>query len=122
METSNQSDAGLKTLIIRMLKELSGYSNSIKMIQTEMKETLIEIKNNLQTINTGMDEAGDQINDLEHKEAKVIQSVQQEEKRIQNIKDSVRSLWDNFKYSNICIIGVPEGDRKSKKLRIYLKK
>ena len=108
METSNQSDAGLKTLIIRMLKELSGYSNSIKMIQTEMKETLIEIKNNLQTINTGMDEAGDQINDLEHKEAKVIQSVQQEEKRIQNIKDSVRSLWDNFKYSNICIIGAPE--------------
>ena len=48
MEISNLSDAELKTLVIRMLKELSGYFNSIKMIQSEMKDRLIEIKNNLQ--------------------------------------------------------------------------
>ena len=40
------------------------------MIQSGMKETLIEIKNNLQGINSGVDEAEDQINDLEYKEAK----------------------------------------------------
>ena len=44
-----------------------------------------------------MDEAENQINDLEHKEAKNNQSEQQEEKRIQKNKDSVRSLWDIFK-------------------------
>ena len=47
MEISNLSDAEFKTLVIRMLEELSGYFNSIKMIQSEKKETLIEIKNNL---------------------------------------------------------------------------
>ena len=55
-----------------------------------------------------MDEAKNQINDLEHKEAKNNQS-EQEEKRIQKTKDSVSSLRDNFKHSNICIIEVPEG-------------
>ena len=47
-----------------------------------MKDTLIEIKNNLQENNTGVDEAENQINDLEHKETKNNQSRQQEEKRI----------------------------------------
>ena len=70
METSNLSDAELKTLVIRMLKELSEDLSSIKEIQSEMKDTLIEIKNNLQGYSSGMDEAENQINDMEHKEAK----------------------------------------------------
>ena len=60
MEISNLSDAELKTLVIRMLKELSGYFNSIKMIQSEMKVTLIEIKKNLQGTNNGVVEAENQ--------------------------------------------------------------
>ena len=35
-----------------------------------MKDTLIEIKNNLQGNNSRVDEAENQINDLEHKEEK----------------------------------------------------
>ena len=35
-----------------------------------MKITLSKIKKNLQGINSGVDEAKNQINDLEHKEAK----------------------------------------------------
>ena len=35
-----------------------------------MKDTLIEIKNNLQGNNSTMDEAENQVNDLEHKEGK----------------------------------------------------
>ena len=62
-----------------------------------------------------MDEAYNQINDFEHKEAKHNQS-QQEEKRIQKNKDSVSSHWDNFKRSNIHIIGVPEGEEKEQKI------
>ena len=45
-----------------------------------MKDTLIEIKNNLQGNNSRMDEAKNQINDLEHKEAKNNHTEQQEEK------------------------------------------
>ena len=48
METSNLSDAEIKTLFIRILKELSEALSSIKKIQSETKDTLIEIKNNLQ--------------------------------------------------------------------------
>ena len=47
METSNLSDAEYKMLVIRMLKELSEDLNSTKKIQSEMKDTLIKIKNNL---------------------------------------------------------------------------
>ena len=80
MEISTLSDAEFKTLFIKMLKELSEDLSSIKKTQSETKDILIEIKNNLQGNNGGVDEAENQINDLEHKEAKNHQSEQQEEK------------------------------------------
>ena len=42
MEISNLSDAEFKTLVIRMLKELSEDLNSIKKIWSETKDTLIK--------------------------------------------------------------------------------
>ena len=44
MEISTLSDTEFKTLVIRMLKELTGYFNSIKMMQSEMKVTLGKMK------------------------------------------------------------------------------
>ena len=41
-----------------------------------MKDTLIEIKNNLQGNSSSVDEANNQINDLEHKETKTNQLEQ----------------------------------------------
>ena len=86
MEISNLSDAEFKTLAIRMLKELSEDLNGIKKIQSEMKETLIEIKNNLQGNNSRLDEAKNKINDLEHKEAKNNQSEKKVEKKYKKIR------------------------------------
>ena len=57
MKKSNLSDAEFKTLVIRMLKELSEDLNSIKKIQSETKDSLIETKNNLQGNNSRVDEA-----------------------------------------------------------------
>ena len=48
MDMNNLLDVEFKTLFIRMLKELSEDLSSIKNTQSEMKDTLIEIKNNLQ--------------------------------------------------------------------------
>ena len=70
IEISNLAEAQFKTLVIRMLKELSEHLNNIKKIQSEIKDTLIEMKNNLQGNNSRVDETENQINDLEHKEAK----------------------------------------------------
>ena len=63
-----------------MLQELTGYLNTIKKTQAEMKVALVEIKKNLQGTNSGEDEAKNQINGLEHKEGESIQSEQQEGK------------------------------------------
>ena len=38
------------------------------------------------------------------------------EQRIQKSEDSVSSLWDNFKQSNIHVIGVPEGEEKEQEI------
>ena len=47
MEISNLSGAEFQTLVMRMLKALTGYLNSIKKTQAEMKVTLSEIKKNI---------------------------------------------------------------------------
>ena len=70
MEISNLSDAEVKALVTRMLKKLSEDLNNIKKTQSETKDSLIEIKNNLQGNNSRVDGAENQINNLEHKEAK----------------------------------------------------
>ena len=44
MEIINLLESEFKTLVIRMLKELSEDLRSIKKTQSEMKDTLIEIK------------------------------------------------------------------------------
>ena len=48
IEISNLSDAELKALVIRMLKELSEDLNSIKKTQSETKDTLIERETTVQ--------------------------------------------------------------------------
>ena len=86
-----------------------------------MKVALSEIKKNVQGTNNGGEEAKNQINSLEHKVRKSIHSEEQEEKiniqpeqneetAIQKNEERLRDLWDNFKCSNIQIIGVPEGE------------
>ena len=78
-----------------------------------MKDTLIEISNNLQRDNSRVDEAENQINDLEHKEAKKkTHQSDQEEKRTQKNEDSVSNLRNNFKQSNIRFIGMPEREEE----------
>ena len=52
-----------------------------KKIQSEMKDTLTKVKNNLQANNSRVHEAESQINDLKHKEPKNNQSEKQEEKK-----------------------------------------
>ena len=39
---------------------------------------------------------------------------QNKEKRMKRIDDSLKELWDNFKCTNICITGVPEGEERKK--------
>ena len=53
-----------------MLKKHNKDLSSIKKTQSEMEDSLIEMKNNLQGNNSRVDEVETQINDSEHKEVK----------------------------------------------------
>ena len=100
MKRSNLSNAKLKTLVMRMLKELIAYLNSIKKTQAEMKVALSEVKKNLQGTNSGGDEAENQINNLDSKEEKTTNQNCKKKKESKKNKDSIRSLWANIEYQH----------------------
>ena len=53
---------------------------------------------------------------LKHKEAKNNHPNNKKKKESKKSKDSVSSLWDNFKQFNIVIIGVLEGEEKEQEI------
>ena len=63
-EINNLSDAEFKTLVIRMLTELTELGHKMK---EEIKATQSEIKENIQGTNSERKETGTQISDLEQK-------------------------------------------------------
>ena len=119
-EIANLWDAQFKTLVIRMLQELTEYFNSIKKTQAAMKVALCEIKKNLQGTNSDRKETRTQINSLEEKEEINIQPEQNEKTRIQKNEERLRNLRDIFKRSNIWIIGVPEGKEEDQEFENLL--
>ena len=64
-EIANLSDAEFKTLVIRMLTEMTDYSYKIK---EEVKAVQSEIKENIQGTNSEGNETRIQTNNLEQKE------------------------------------------------------
>ena len=81
-----------------------------------MKVALCETNKNLQGTNSDGKETRTQINNLEQKEERNIQPEHNEETRIQKNEERLRNLQDNFKYSNIRIIGVPEGEEEEQEI------
>ena len=85
-------------------------------MKEEMQATWSEIKQNIQGTNSEGKETRTQISDLEKKEEINIQTEQNEETRIQKNEERLRKLWDNFKFYNILIIGVPEGEEEDQQM------
>ena len=86
----------------------------LKSKQTMMNNTVNEIINSLEGINSRINEAEEQISDLEDKIVEITTIQQNKEKRMKRIEDSLRDLWDNIEHINIRIIGVPEEEEKKK--------
>ena len=86
-------------------------------MKEEMKATQSEIKENIQGTNSEWKETGTQINGLEQKEEINLQPDQNDETRIQKNEERLRNLWDNFKCSIICIIGVPEREEEEQEIK-----
>ena len=86
----------------------------LKNKQTEMNNTIIEMKTTLEGINSRITEAEEWISDLEDRMVEFTTAEQNEEKRTKRNEDSLRDLWDNITCNNIHIIGVPEGEEGEK--------
>ena len=75
-----------------------------------------ETKENVQGTNRDAKETGTQINDVDQKEERNIQPEKNEETRIQKNEERLRNFRDDFKHSNIWIIGVPEGEEEEQEI------
>ena len=62
-----------------------------------MNNTITEIKNSLEGINSRITEAEEWISDLEDKKVRITTTEQNKEKRMKRIEDSLRDLGDNIK-------------------------
>ena len=82
--------------------------------QTVMNNTINEIKDSLEGINSWITEAEERISDQEDKIVEITTEEQNKEKRMKRIEESLRDLWDNIKCTNIRILGVPEEEEKKK--------
>ena len=84
-----------------MLEELSEDLNSIKKIQSEMKDTLIEIKNNLQGNDSRVDEP---------RSKSMIWNIRKQKATNKTNKKKKEFKKCSLKTSIVCIIEVPEGE------------
>ena len=79
-----------------------------------MNNTVTEMKNTLEGINSRITEAEERISDLEDRMVEFTAAEENKDKRMKRNEDSLRDLWDNIKCNNIRIIGVPEGEEREK--------
>ena len=118
MEGDNLPDTEFEVMILRKFHSMKNDIETMKKDQSEIKTTISEMKNTLEGINSRLDKV-DPTSNLKVIETNT-QSEQQKEKTIFRIEGSLRHLWDNMKYNNICIIGMPEGEEKEQGIKKLL--
>ena len=109
-------------MIVKMIKNLENRMEKMQeSINKELEElknkhtvknnTITEIKNTLEGINSRISEA-EQTSELQFKIVEITSEEQNKVKRMKRTEVSLRDLWDNIKRTNIQIIGVPEEEKK----------
>ena len=88
---------------------MTEYSHKIK---EEVKAMKSEIKRNVQGTNSEGKETGTQNQQFGPERRKKHSTRTEWRNNNKKIKERLRNLWDNFKHSNIWIIGVPEGEEQ----------
>ena len=86
-----------------------------------MKNTITEIKNSLEGINSRISEAEEWITDLEDKRVEIMIAEQNKEKRMKRLEDNLRDLWGNIKSTTFELQGSQKKKTEKKGLRKYLK-
>ena len=87
----------------RMEKIQEKFNKDLEELQskkTVINNTVLEIKNTLEGINSRITEAEKQVGDLEEKIVEITTAQQNKEERMKRIEDSLTDLWD-IKHTNI---------------------
>ena len=121
VEIGNLPEKEFRIMIVKMIQDLGKRMEKMQEMFTkdleELKYKQTEMNNTLEGINSRITEAKERISDLEYRMVEITAAKQNIEKRMKKNEDSLRDLWDNIKHTNICIIWVPEEERKD--LRKY---
>ena len=89
-------------------------TEEIKNKQTEMSNTITEIKNTLEGTSSRILEAEEWISKQEDRMVETTAEEQSKGKRMKRIEDTFRDLWDNIKHITIWVLRVPEEEEKKK--------
>ena len=82
---------------------------------TEMKQTMGGFKSRL-------DEVEETVNGIEFREQEYREAEAERDKRISRNERILRELCDQSKWNNICIIGVPEEEKREKGKKVSLRR
>ena len=133
-------DTKFKKVIVKILKELRvgmkkliGDMNSnadyfrkelenIRRNHEKLENSFPETKAEFEALRSRMNNAEEQISDLEDRIMEITQWGQQKENQMKKHESNIRDLWDNIKKANLSTIGIPEGKKKERGLKTYLKK
>lgn len=61
----------------------------------------------------------ERISKSEDRSLEIIQSEEQREKVLKKNKQSLIELWDKNKHTNMCVMGIPERNRKKERINIW---
>ena len=85
-----------------------------------MNNTITEVENTLEGINSRITEAEEWISELEDRMVKI--TATEQKKRMKRNEDSLRDLWDNINTPTFALQGSQKEKRQRKGLRKYLKR
>ena len=117
---SNDNDNRTGKIIDEHSENVNNKLENIKKNQSEVKNTITEMKSTLEGINSRLGDTEECISYLKDKIMETAQSEQYRENQILKNEDSLRALWNNFKYTNFHILRVPKGEQKEKEVGTYL--
>ena len=85
---------------------------NIKRTQEKLENSFAEMQAELKTLKNTMNNAEEQISDLEDRIMEITRSGQQLENQMKKHESNIRGVWDNIKLANLCITGIPEGEKE----------
>uniref|UniRef100_A0A8D0UHA1 L1 transposable element RRM domain-containing protein n=1 Tax=Sus scrofa TaxID=9823 RepID=A0A8D0UHA1_PIG len=124
-ELCSLTNLEFKRETVKILKELREDMNSnadtlrkelenIRRGQEKLENSFKEIQTELRAVKTRMNNAEERISDVEDRIMEITQTGQQTENQMKTNERNIRYLWDNIRQTNLCIIGIPEGEEKDK--------